>query len=73
MRFGARDYDPETGRWTAKDPNDQQTQQLLETIIHESIHRTNPRSDMLLRPFDHPDIYDEAERRRREVENSLCY
>ncbi len=20
MRFGARDYDPETGRWTAKDP-----------------------------------------------------
>ena len=19
-RFGARDYDPETGRWTAKDP-----------------------------------------------------
>jgi len=21
VRFGARDYDPETGRWTAKDPN----------------------------------------------------
>jgi RHS repeat-associated protein len=20
IRFGARDYDPETGRWTAKDP-----------------------------------------------------
>ncbi|MBK6520307.1 MAG: hypothetical protein IPG04_40835 [Polyangiaceae bacterium] len=20
MRFGARDYDPETGRWPAKDP-----------------------------------------------------
>lgn len=22
MRFGARDYDPETGRWTTKDPID---------------------------------------------------
>lgn len=33
---------------------------LLELIIHESIHRTRPRSDMLLRPFNHPDIYAEA-------------
>jgi len=46
---------------------------LLETIIHESIHRTNPRSDMLRRPFKHPDIYDEAERWRKELEGKMCY
>lgn len=53
--------------------NYQQRQMLLETIIHESIHRTKPRSDMLRRPFNHPDIYKEAERRRREIDSRLCY
>lgn len=53
--------------------NQEQRRLLLETIIHESIHRTRPRSDMLRRPFRHPDIYEEAERRRREVDEFLCY
>lgn len=39
---------------------------LLEVIIHESIHRTRPQSDMIFRPFDHPDIYHEAARRVNE-------
>ena len=157
VRFGARDYDPGTGRWTAKDPigfgglepnlydyttNDpinhidaigltredidrltelaretqpdlnvppagsistfplfgngsaitnpitrgvtvdnfylreltsHQRQLLLETIIHESIHRTRPRKDMLRHPFEHPDIYEEARRRRIQVDKLLCY
>jgi RHS repeat-associated protein len=33
------------------------------TIVHESIHRTKGRWDMVTRPFDHPDIYKEAARR----------
>jgi RHS repeat-associated protein len=154
-RFGAREYDPQTGRWMAKDPigfaggdvnlyayvgsdpvnftdisgmtqedivrltnlarqtqpdlnvpsrvhtgsmigdgvrftnpltlrvtvhekflqelNDTDRQGLLQTIIHESIHRTRPRSDMIKRPFDHPDIYDEAQERREKVDEYFCY
>lgn len=41
---------------------------LARVIIHESIHRSRPRSDMILRPFEHPDIYDEADRRVNEKE-----
>ena len=46
---------------------------LLRVIIHESIHRTRPRSDMILRPFYHPDIYNEAARRsfKKRVMNKL--
>ena len=39
---------------------------LLENrIIHESIHRTRPRRDSILRPFTHDDIYDEADYRQK--------
>lgn len=38
---------------------------LLENIIiHESIHRTRPRMDSILRPLTHDDIYKEAEDRQ---------
>lgn len=39
---------------------------LYKTIVHESIHRTKGRQDMIRRPFDHPDIYAEATRRAQE-------
>lgn len=41
----------------------EQLKNLLEQIIHESIHRTRPRLDMILRPLRHPDIYSEARSR----------
>ncbi|MHB8744502.1 MAG: RHS repeat-associated core domain-containing protein [Sulfuricaulis sp.] len=47
--------------------------ELLDTIIHESIHRTRPRWDMLRHPFDHPDVYDEAHKRTDEVDRKICY
>ena len=47
--------------------------ELENTIIHESIHRTRPYSDMWTRPFVHPDIYDEADKRTREVDRTFCY
>jgi RHS repeat-associated protein len=43
-------------------------QRLLETLIHESIHRTKPWYDKWLRPLVHNDIYEEARRRREELE-----
>ena len=48
------------------DLNCDELKDLLRLIIHESIHRTRPRTDMLSRPFDHQDIYDEADRRVNE-------
>jgi hypothetical protein len=50
---------------------------LLELIIHESIHRTRPRTDMLLRPFTHLDIVEEAskrvnEKKMRDLLNERC-
>jgi hypothetical protein len=39
---------------------------LYKTIVHESIHRTKGRLDMLRRPLDHPDIYNEAAKRAQE-------
>jgi RHS repeat-associated protein/uncharacterized repeat protein (TIGR02543 family) len=39
---------------------------LARVIIYESIHRSKPRLDMILRPFEHQDIYDEADRRVNE-------
>ena len=41
---------------------------LLETLIHESIHRTRPRWDSMHRPVRHPDIYTDAETRRKLLE-----
>ena len=41
---------------------------LYKTIVHESIHRTRPRIDMITRPFDHPDIYAEAAKRAKDLE-----
>ena len=38
---------------------------LERLIIHESIHRTRPWWDSLFRPFDHDDIYNEAEYRQK--------
>jgi RHS repeat-associated protein len=46
--------------------NCDQVIQLFEIIVHESIHRTRPRMDMILRPSRHPDIYEEAARRTKE-------
>jgi RHS repeat-associated protein len=50
-----------------KELNCDQLQQLYEVLVHESIHRTRSVLDMITRPFDHPDIYQEAARRTREV------
>lgn len=41
--------------------------ELLIIIVHESIHRTRPRIDSILRPFNHDDIDKEA---RERVNNS---
>jgi RHS repeat-associated protein len=55
-----------------EDLNHDQRLQLLEIIIHESIHRTRPRIDMILRPVRHQDIYDEAARRLRDITSRQC-
>jgi RHS repeat-associated protein len=39
---------------------------LYKTIVHESIHRTKGRLDMIRRPFNHPDIYAEAAKRAQD-------
>ena len=39
---------------------------LYKTITHESIHRTRGRADMIKRPFNHPDVYEEAAKRARD-------
>ncbi|WP_037340687.1 hypothetical protein [Saccharospirillum impatiens] len=44
---------------------------LEELITHESIHRTRPRWDMISRPFEHQDIYDEA-RDRSAIGDDFC-
>jgi len=44
VRFGARDYDPEVGRWTAKDPllfNGRDTN-LYASVLGDPINRTDP-------------------------------
>jgi len=43
-------------------------QELLIIIVHESIHRTRPRIDSILRPFSHDDIYEEARDRVKKSE-----
>ena len=45
---------------------------LLRVIIHESIHRTRPRINMIKNPFTHPDIYDEVESRTKKLKNKLA-
>ncbi len=56
--------------------NCDQIKDLFEQIVHESIHRTRPRIDMIFRPSKHPDIYDEAKRRAKErykeIEKRRC-
>ena len=44
MRFGARDYDPETGRWTAKDPIGfaGQDTNLYAYVVNDPINLTDP-------------------------------
>jgi RHS repeat-associated protein len=48
-------------------------QQLVETIIHETLHRNRPPWDMIRHPFTHDDIYREARRRRLEIDRIMCY
>ena len=45
---------------------------LERVIIHENLHRNGSRLDMILRPFNHPDIYEEAKRRHEDA-NRTCY
>jgi RHS repeat-associated protein len=45
--------------------NNDQLTQLFEVLTHESLHRTRPFSDLIRRPFDHPDIYEGARQRTR--------
>lgn len=42
---------------------------LYDTIAHEAIHRTKPKSDRWLRPFTHDDIYADAKKRTEERYN----
>jgi RHS repeat-associated protein len=45
LRFGARDYNPATGRWTAKDPIlfDGGSPDLYEYVVGDPINRTDPK------------------------------
>jgi RHS repeat-associated protein len=40
---------------------------LFEVLTHESIHKTRPFSDLVVRPFKHQDIYDDARKRTRDA------
>ncbi|MCK6553930.1 RHS repeat-associated core domain-containing protein [Candidatus Binatia bacterium] len=44
VRFGARDYDPQTGRWTAKDPIgfDGGDSNLYGYVLSDPVNRTDP-------------------------------
>lgn len=44
---------------------------LYQLLVHESIHRTNPRIDSIIQPLHHPDIYKEAAERTAEFERML--
>ncbi len=44
---------------------------LYQLLTHESIHRTKPRMDSIMRPLNHPDIYQEAGERTAEFERML--
>jgi hypothetical protein len=46
-------------------------QRLYELIVHESIHRTKPLWDMISRPVNHPDIYDDARKRRSDALSNI--
>ena len=49
VRFGARDYDPETGRWTSKDPIlfDGGDTNLYEYVLQDPINQVDPDGKML--------------------------
>jgi len=52
-RFGARDYDPETGRWTAKDPirfNGGDTN-LYGYVLGDPVNFVDPRGELFLAPL----------------------
>ena len=51
-----------------KDLKCYELEELLELIIHESIHRSRPRKEMFLNPFTHPDINKDARRRANSKE-----
>jgi RHS repeat-associated protein len=53
-----------------EDLSPQDLRDLENLIIHESIHRTRPRRDSILRPRTHDDIYDEADYRQRHPQPS---
>jgi RHS repeat-associated protein len=54
-----------------KQLNCDQLQQLFNVLTHESTHRTRPFSDMIRRPINHPDIYEDAARRTREARDLI--
>ena len=44
---------------------------LFRTVVHEAIHRSGPRSDMISRPKTHDDIYKEADDRTKAMEQRI--
>ncbi len=53
-----------------KNLNDQQAADLLDTIIHETLHANDSMWKQLLDSFrDHPDIYNNAAQRTKEILN----